>query len=98
MSSLRAAPVVLVRRSDLCRLLTWQDSHSSAPVKATTAGVLIDVSVLDSKGQPVLDLSPADFELNEDGKRQQLVSVTLVNGGVADAADSVHSRCDPGTR
>lgn len=53
------------------------------PVKTTTAGVLIDVSVVDNKGQSVLDLVPADFELSEDGKRQQLVSVTLVNGGVA---------------
>jgi VWFA-related protein len=41
------------------------------------------VSVLDNKGQPVLDLTPADFELSEDGKRQQVVSVTRVNAGVA---------------
>jgi VWFA-related protein len=51
-------------------------------VRTTTAGVLIDVSVVDNKGQPVLDLTPADFEVSEDGKRQQLLSVTLVNGGV----------------
>ena len=30
----------------------WQSQQP--PVKATTAGVLIDVSVLDGKGQPVL--------------------------------------------
>ena len=53
------------------------------PVRTTTAGVLIDVTVIDNKGQPVLDLDPADFEVSEDGKRQQLVSVTLVNGGMA---------------
>jgi len=53
-----------------------------APVRTTTAGVLIDVSVLDNKGQPVLDLTPGDFEVSEDGKRQQVLSITLVNGGV----------------
>jgi VWFA-related protein len=54
-------------------------------LKATTTGVVVDVSVLDAKGQPVLDLTPEDFELSEDGKRQQLVSVTLVRAGVARA-------------
>jgi VWFA-related protein len=44
---------------------------------------LIDVTVLDGKGQPVLDLAPADFELKEDGKAQQILSVALVRSGVA---------------
>lgn len=52
-------------------------------VKTTTSGVIIDVSVLDNNGQPVLDLTGDDFEITEDGKRQQLVSVSLVRGGVA---------------
>ena len=53
------------------------------PVRATTAGVLIDVSVVDNKGQPVVDLVPEDFELRDEGQRQQLVSLTLVNAGTA---------------
>jgi VWFA-related protein len=62
---------------------TSSSIHSQQPpVKTATAGVLIDVSVVDKKGQPVLDLTPADFELSEEGKRQQLRSVTLVHGGV----------------
>lgn len=52
-------------------------------VKTMTAGVIIDVSVLDNKGQPVLDLSTDEFEITEDGKRQQIVSVSLVRAGVA---------------
>lgn len=52
-------------------------------LKTATTGVVIDVSVLDARGQPVLDLTPEDFELSEDGKRQPLVSVTLVRDGVA---------------
>jgi VWFA-related protein len=54
-------------------------------VRTTTSGVIIDVSVVDSKGQPVLDLQPADFQLSEEGKSQRLVSVTLVKGGAARA-------------
>jgi VWFA-related protein len=70
----------------LAAALTASTGHAQPQqpaVKATTAGVLIDVSVVDGKGQPVLDLTPAHFELSEEGKRQQLVSVTLVRGGVA---------------
>ena len=52
-------------------------------VRATTAGVLIDVTVLDNKGQPVTDLTAEDFELKEEGKLQRLLSVTLVQDGVA---------------
>jgi VWFA-related protein len=52
-------------------------------VKTTTAGVVIDVSVVDNKGQPILDLGRDDFEITEDGTRQQIVSVSLVQGGIA---------------
>lgn len=51
--------------------------------RTTTTGVLIDVSVVDRQGRPVLDLRPEEFELEEDGKRQQLASVSLVHGGVS---------------
>jgi VWFA-related protein len=54
-------------------------------VKTGTAAVLIDVSVLDSKGRPVVDIGLDDFELTEDGKRQQIVSGTLVQGGAVRA-------------
>jgi VWFA-related protein len=71
-----------VLASSLIALTAHAQSQPPA-VKTTTAGVLIDVSVLDRKGQPVIDLTPADFELSEEGKRQQLMSATLVTGGVA---------------
>ena len=64
-----------------------QETAQVPAVKTITAGVLIDASVLDSKGQPVLDLTPRDFVLTEDGKPQQLVSVTLVKGGVMRAVE-----------
>jgi VWFA-related protein len=59
-----------------------QAQSPTPAVKTITSGVIIDVSVVDGKGQPVLDLSPADFQLSEDGKRQQLLSIALVKGGV----------------
>ena len=51
-------------------------------VRTSTAGVLIDVTVLDKDGRPVTDLTAADFEISEDGKAQQIVSATLIRGGV----------------
>lgn len=56
--------------------------QSQAPVvKTITTGVVIDASVLDRDGHPVLDLRPEEFELTENGVRQQIVSATLVRGG-----------------
>jgi VWFA-related protein len=51
--------------------------------RTTTTGVLIDVSVVDRQGRPVLDLRPEEFELEEDGKRQQISAVSLVHAGVS---------------
>lgn len=56
--------------------------------RMTTTGVLIDVSVVDRQGRPVLDLRPEEFELEEDGKRQQIGAVSLVHAGVSRAAES----------
>ncbi len=54
-------------------------------VKTTTTGVVVDVHVVDRNGQPVLDLRPDEFELSEDSKRQQILSVSLVHAGVGRA-------------
>jgi VWFA-related protein len=61
----------------------YGSSQSQAPVvKTTTAGVLIDATVLDRDGHAVLDLRPDEFELAENGVRQQIMSMTLVRGGI----------------
>jgi VWFA-related protein len=62
--------------------LTCLVSAQQPPVKTVTTGVVVDVTVVDVKGNPVLDLAPEDFELSEDGARQRIVSGTLVSGGV----------------
>lgn len=53
---------------------------SDAFVSRTTA-ILVDVVVRDKKGHPVLDLESADFEVYEDGTRQQVGSFALINRG-----------------
>ena len=50
-------------------------------VSGVTVGVLIDVTVLDRNGRPVLDLGVDDFELTEEGARQQILTGTLVQQG-----------------
>jgi len=62
--------------------LTCLVGAQQPPVKTITTGVVVDVTVVDNKGNPVLDLAPEDFELSEDGARQRIVSATLVQRGV----------------
>src|SRR5688572_28466566 len=50
-------------------------------VKTATAAVLIDVTVVDSNGRAVVENGLEEFELTEDGKRQQIVSALLVQPG-----------------
>jgi len=57
-------------------------SAQQPPVRTITTGVVVDVTVVDGKGNPVLDLAPEDFELAEDGTRQRIVSATLVRSGI----------------
>jgi len=47
-------------------------------VRVTTSEVLLDAVVRDKKGRPVQDLTADDFEVYEDGVRQQIRSARLV--------------------
>jgi VWFA-related protein len=55
--------------------------------RTTTTGVVIDVTVIDRDGKPVLDLRPDEFELSEDGKRQRILSASVVNAGAVQSLD-----------
>jgi VWFA-related protein len=43
--------------------------------------VLVDVHVVDKQGKPILDLQPADFEVQVSGKRRPISSMQLVDYG-----------------
>jgi len=66
----------------LVAALTCLVSGQQPPVKTITAGVVVDVTVVDGKGNAVLDIAPEDFEVSEDGVRQRVVSATLVQRGI----------------
>lgn len=52
-------------------------------VLVSTSEVRLDAVVKDKKGRPVKDLTSADFEVYEDGVRQEVQSFRLVGGGTA---------------
>lgn len=81
-----ARPMVCAGVFAIAAVVLAQDQAQPPAVRTTRAGVLIDATVVDRKRQPVLDLRPDEFELTEEGTRQQILSVTLVHGGVARAA------------
>jgi len=54
-----------------------ETSKSDPQIQLSTSEVLLDVVVRDKKGRPVRDLSSSDFEVYEDGKKQQLESFRL---------------------
>ena len=51
--------------------------RSPGTVQAATTAVLVDVVVRDKRGQPVTDLTAADFEIHEDGVLQEIGAITL---------------------
>jgi len=49
--------------------------------RGETTAVVVDVVVRDRRGRPIVDLQKGDFELLEDGVRQEIGAVTLVASG-----------------
>lgn len=67
--------MVWLRYIALVILLCWSPSVVSAQQPIFTSGidiVHVGVTVLDQDGSPVTDLTAADFELLEDGRRQEV--------------------------
>src|SRR5687767_2617524 len=52
-------------------------ARADRTVQSSATAVLVDVVVRDRRGQPVTDLAAADFEIYEDGVRQEIGSLTL---------------------
>lgn len=56
---------------------TQAPARAAGTVQAQATAVLVDVVVRDRRGQPVTDLTAADFELYEDGVLQDIGALTL---------------------
>ena len=63
--------------------------RATGTVKSDATAILVDIVVRDKRGDPVTDLSAADFEVEEDGVRQQVGSVTLFSSPEPAAAERV---------
>ncbi len=57
-------------------------------IRGGTSAIIVDVVVRDGKGRPVTDLTRNDFELLEDGVRQDIAELTLVSGAAAEHVSS----------
>ena len=54
-----------------------QKDQSGAQITLSTSEVVLDVVVRDKKGRPVKDLAASDFEVYENGKKQEVESFRL---------------------
>jgi VWFA-related protein len=57
---------------------------AGTPFRATTEQVVVDVTVVDDKGSPVVGLAPADFEVTVEGTPRKVVTAAYTDYG-ADA-------------
>ena len=79
--------------------------RATGAVKSDATAILVDIVVRDRRGDPVTDLTAADFEVEEDGVPQQVGSVTLFSspnpaapGGVSKPAAPVTAAATPGPK
>src|ERR1051325_2361092 len=71
-----------IRTSVMTAVLVTAASAQLPPpqVRTTTEEVVLDVVVRDRKGKLIRALGPADFEVLDNGARQSVKSVRLVEG------------------
>lgn len=61
--------------------------------RVTSTLVQVDASVTDRAGNPVTGLTPADFDVFQDGMRQEIVSVSYIS--TSPGTDSLEARAAP---
>src|SRR5437763_8933072 len=68
----------------LCAAAAFSQQRTPTPdndvVKISTNLIQVDVTVTDSKGNPVSDLKPDEIEIYENGKRQDVTNFSFVSG------------------
>lgn len=65
--------------------------------RGSTTAIVVDVVVRNAQAEPVTDLQLQDFELYEDGVKQEIADVGLVAPDAADSAFSAAARSGRGT-
>jgi VWFA-related protein len=64
-----------------------EPARAQQPIRTGINFVRVDVIVSDSKGEPVLDLKPEEFTVEEDGKRQTIESFSVVKVPITASPD-----------
>jgi VWFA-related protein len=72
-----------------------QQAQSSPEVVLSTSEVVLDVVARDKRGRPVQDLGASNFEVYEDGKKQQVESFQLHHAEGAPQPSSVSATSQP---
>ncbi|MEO6213309.1 MAG: VWA domain-containing protein [Vicinamibacterales bacterium] len=62
----------------LAATVGWQDAQRPPTFRTGAEVVRVDVTVIDSRGRPVTDLTANDFVIDEDGVRQQIQSFKFI--------------------
>src|SRR5215471_5039351 len=69
--------ILAIQLAAVCFAQTDSSRQGDQKIVLGTSEVVVDVVVRDKKGRPVKDLSAADFEIYEDGAKQQIQSFQL---------------------
>jgi VWFA-related protein len=79
--------------------LTARQEPAPSPPKqnfrAAVAAIVVDAVIRDSKGKPITNLRKEDFELLEDGVRQDIGDLTVVMPGSTERGNAVTSPAAP---
>ena len=84
--AMRTRVVVLLLVVVRAGVLPAREPVQPPQFRGATTAVVIDVVVRDRGGRPVTDLTKADFELTDEGVRQEIADLALVMPPRADAA------------
>ena len=72
-----------------------QERPATQQIRVRTGEVVVDVNVTDLGGSPVRGLAAADFEVYEDGIKQQIASFRAISGNTPEQGQQARSAGNP---
>jgi VWFA-related protein len=72
-----------------------QQRPATQQIRVRTGEVVVDVNVTDSGGKPVRGLAATDFEVYEDGIRQEIASFRFISGSMREEGVTAPSAANP---